>query len=49
MIKEAHKIGAGLYVIWGLLHLKAAGDVSVLAGMIPTEFALARGRVFQDV
>ena len=48
MIKEAHKIGAGLYVIWGLLHLKAAYDVSVLAGMIPTEFALAQGRVFQD-
>lgn len=48
MIKEAHKIGAGLYVIWGLLHLKAAYDVSILAGMIPTEFALAQGRVFQD-
>ncbi len=48
MIKEAHKIGAGLYVIWGLLHLKASYDVSILAGMVPTEFALAQGRVFQD-
>jgi len=48
VIKEAHKIGAGLYVIWGLLHLKASYDVSIVAGMVPTEFALAQGRIFQD-
>ena len=48
MIERAHKIGAGLYVIWGLLHLKAAWDVSALAGTLPTEFALAKGRVFLD-
>ncbi len=48
MIRWAHKIGAGLYVLWGLLHLKAAWGVYLLAEGVPTDWALAHGRLLQS-
>ena len=48
MIRWAHKIGAGLYLLWGLLHLKAAWEVYLLEEGVPTDWALAHGRLLQS-
>ena len=42
----AHKIGAVMYFIWGLLHLKAAYSVYQLGTSLET--GMIQGRVFQD-
>lgn len=42
----AHKIGAALYFIWGLLHLKAAYSVYQLGSSL--EAGMVQGRIFQD-
>ena len=41
----AHKIGAVMYFIWGLLHLKAAFSVYQLGSGL--EAGMVQGRVFQ--
>ncbi|MFQ5992597.1 MAG: hypothetical protein ACE5NA_09200 [Nitrospiraceae bacterium] len=48
MIRWAHKVGAGLYVLWGLLHLMASWKVYLLAEEVPTDLALAHGRLLQS-
>lgn len=48
MTQFAHKIGAVLYVVWGILHLIAGVKVYALAETLPVELAMVRGRVFQD-
>ena len=41
-----HKIGAVMYIIWGLLHIKAASLVYKLGqGLEP---GMVQGRIFQD-
>ena len=42
----AHKIGAVMYFIWGLLHLKAAYSVYQLGTSL--EAGMVQGRIFQD-
>ena len=42
----AHKIGAVMYFIWGLLHLKAAYSVYQLGTSL--EAGMIQGRIFQD-
>ncbi len=42
----AHKIGAAMYFIWGLLHLKAAYSVYQLG--MSLDAGMVQGRVFQD-
>ena len=46
MRTQAAKIGAAMYFIWGLLHLKAAYSVYQLG--ISLEAGMVQGRVFQD-
>ncbi len=46
MKKHAHKVGAVLYVIWGLLHIMAAVKVYKLATTL--EPGMVQGRVYQD-
>ena len=46
MTSRMSKIGAVFYVIWGLLHLKAARDVYVLATTVQP--GLAQGRLLQS-
>ena len=41
-----HKIGAVLYLLWGLLHIKAAIATYQLGAML--EPGLVQGRVYQD-
>lgn len=41
-----HKIGAVLYVLWGLLHVKAAVATYQLGATL--EFGIVQGRVYQD-
>jgi hypothetical protein len=43
---HAHKIGAVMYFIWGLLHLKAAYSVYQLG--LTLESGMVQGRIFQD-
>ncbi|MGV7219988.1 MAG: hypothetical protein ACQ9MH_00530 [Nitrospinales bacterium] len=43
---HAHKIGAVMYFVWGLLHLKAAFSVYRLGASL--EGGMVQGRVFQD-
>lgn len=43
---QAYKIGAVMYFIWGLLHLKAAYSVYQLG--VTLEPDMVQGRVFQD-
>jgi hypothetical protein len=43
--KIAAKLGAALYVCWGLLHFSAAHDVYKLAQSLPA--AMAQGRLMQ--
>ena len=43
---HAHKIGAVMYFIWGLLHLKAAYSVYQLGMSLET--GMVQGRIFQD-
>jgi len=40
------KIGAVMYIIWGLLHLKAAMSVYQLGTTL--EPGMVQGRIFQD-
>lgn len=46
MKSYSHKLGAGMYFIWGLLHLKAAYSVYQLGASLDT--GMVQGRVFQD-
>jgi hypothetical protein len=46
MKSRAYKIGAVMYFIWGLLHLKAAYSVYQLG--VALEPGMVQGRVFQD-
>ena len=46
MRTQAAKIGATMYFIWGLLHLKAAYSVYQLG--MSLEAGMVQGRVFQD-
>ena len=46
MTSPMSKIGTVFYVIWGLLHLKAARDVYVLATALPA--GLPQGRLLQS-
>ncbi len=46
MKTHAHKIGAVMYLIWGLLHLKAAYSVYQLGTSL--EAGMIQGRIFQD-
>ncbi len=46
MKTHAHKIGAVMYFVWGLLHLKAAYSVYQLG--TPLEAGMVQGRIFQD-
>ena len=46
MKNYAHKIGAVMYFIWGLLHLKAAFSVYQLGNGF--EAGMVQGRVYQD-
>ncbi len=42
----AHKIGAVMYFVWGLLHLKAAYSVYQMGTSL--EAGMIQGRIFQD-
>ncbi len=46
MKTHSHKIGAVMYFIWGLLHLKAANSVYQLGTSL--EAGMIQGRIFQD-
>ena len=46
MKNYAHRIGAVMYFIWGLLHLKAAYSVYQLGTSL--EARMVQGRIFQD-
>ena len=46
MTSPMNRIGTVFYVIWGLLHLKAARDVYVLATALPA--GLPQGRLLQS-
>ena len=46
MKSTAHRTGAVLYIIWGLLHLKASYAVYSLGQSL--EPGIVQGRVFQD-
>ena len=46
MQSQAHRVGAVLYAIWGLLHLKAALQVYELGAGL--ERGLVQGRIYQD-
>jgi len=46
MKNYAHRIGAVMYFIWGLLHLKAAYSVYQLGTSL--EAGMVQGRIFQD-
>ena len=46
MRTQATKIGAAMYFIWGLLHLKAAFSVYKLG--MSLDAGMVQGRVFQD-
>lgn len=46
MMRNAHKIGAVMYIVWGLLHLKAAQAVFQLGSSL--EPGLVQARVYQD-
>ena len=41
-----HRIGAALYLLWGIVHLGAAVETYRLAAAL--EFGPAQGKVFQD-
>ncbi len=45
--RHAHKVGAVLYVVWGLLHLRAAYEVYQLASQV-SERSMVSGRIVQD-
>jgi len=46
MKSYSHNLGAVMYFIWGLLHLKAAHSVYQLGASLDT--GMVQGRVFQD-
>ncbi len=46
MARQTHKIAALFYVVWGLLHLKAAQLVYSFAQSV--EVGMVQGRLFQD-
>ena len=45
--RHAHKVGAALYVVWGLLHLRAAYEVYQLTSQL-SERSMVSGRIVQD-
>lgn len=45
--RHAHKVGAVLYVVWGLLHLRAAYEVYQLTSQL-SERSMVSGRIVQD-
>ncbi len=47
LTRHAHKVGAALYVVWGLLHLRAAYEVYQLASQL-SERSMVSGRIVQD-
>ena len=48
--RHAHKVGAALYVVWGLLHLRAAYEVYQLASQLSERYvALVPGLMGADL
>ena len=48
MKTNAAKIGAALYVLWGLMHFRAAYGVLQLANGMPSDMATQAARITQD-
>ena len=45
---NAAKIGAGFYVLWGLMHFRAAYGVQQVAAAMPADMAMPATRITQD-
>lgn len=45
---NAAKIGAGFYVLWGLMHFRAAYGVQQVAAGMPSDMAMPAARITQD-